>query len=320
VNAIEVISFGALNIDHIYGVQRILSDGEAVVADYSPAPGGSAANTIYGLAKLGVSAGFLGAVGDDEDGRMLLEDFRRAGVDIRHIRTKKAKTGQTLCFTDKRGRRAIYVLPGANSMLESDDIDLAYIGQARILHLSSFADEGQLTIQRGLVERVPPSLKVSFAPGSIYAAKGMEALAPIIRRAHVIFLNRREVEQLTGEDFQAGAQRCLNEGCQMVAVTLGQGIKKGTATATCYLVSKEGEHIIEAKKKVKRPKGDTIGAGDAFAAGFLFGLLRGKGVEECGYLGDVVARLSTAKVGARAGLPSLRQLRQRYEQLYKQTL
>jgi len=319
-NTIEVIGFGALNIDNIYGVARILSDGEAVVADYGQAPGGSAANTIYGLARLGVSAGFLGAVGDDEAGRILRKDLENVGIDTGHIRAKKAKTGQTLCFTDKRGRRAIYVLPGANSMLESDDIDLAYISHARILHLSSFADEGQLAIQKGLVERIPPSLKVSFAPGSIYAAKGIEVLAPIIKRAHVMFLNRREVEQLTGEDFQAGAQRCLNEGCQMVAVTLGQGVKKGTATATCYLVSNEGEYIIEAKKTVKRPKGDTIGAGDAFAAGFLFGLLRGKGVEECGYLGDAVARLSTTKVGARAGLPTLRQLRQKYGQLYKQTL
>jgi len=314
VNVVEVVGFGALNMDHIYRVERILSDGEAVVADYGPAPGGSAANTTYGLARLGVSAGFLGAVGDDEEGRMLLEDFNRAGVDSNHIRTKKAKTGETFCFTDRRGRRAIYVLPGANSMLESDDIDLAYISQARILHLSSFADEGQLTIQKELVQRIPPSVKVSLAPGSIYAAKGMETLAPIIRRAHVLFLNRGEVEQLTGEDFRAGAQRCLNEGCQMVAVTLGPGIKKGTITAICYLASNEGEYMIEAKKTGRRPKGDTIGAGDAFAAGFLFGLLRGKGVEECGYLGDLIARLSIAKFGARAGLPSLQELGQLYQE------
>ena len=313
-DAVEVIGFGAMNMDHIYRVERILSDGEAVVVDYGPAPGGSAANTIYGLARLGVSAGFIGAVGDDEEGRMLLEDFNRAGVDSNHIRTKKAKTGQTFCFTDRRGRRAIYVLPGANSMLESDDIDLAHISQARILHLSSFADERQLTIQKELVQRIPPSVKVSLAPGSIYAAKGMETLAPIIRRAHVLFLNRGEVEQLTGEDFRAGAQRCLNEGCQMVAVTLGPGIKKGTITATCYLASNEGEYKIEAKKTGRRPKGDTIGAGDAFAAGFLFGLLRGKGVEECGYLGDLIARLSIAKFGARAGLPSLQELGQLYQE------
>lgn len=315
-NTIDVIGFGALNMDHIYGVERILSDGETVVADYGPAPGGSSANTIYGLAKLGVSAGFIGAVGDDEGGRVLLKDFSSVGVDTSHIRTKKAKTGATLCFTDRRGRRAIYVLPGANSMLESDDIDLGYIGQARILHLSSFADEEQFAIQKGLVERIPPSVKVSFAPGSIYVAKGMEALAPMLRRNHILFLNRREVEELTGQDFRAGAQRCLDEGCQLVAVTLGRGIKMGTAIATCYLVGREGEFMVEAKRTEKGLTGDTIGAGDAFAAGFLFGLLRGKKHVECGYLGHLVAHLSTTKMGARAGLPRLSQLSQAYQKFY----
>ncbi|RLC69306.1 MAG: carbohydrate kinase family protein [Chloroflexi bacterium] len=319
-NAIEVVGFGALNMDRIYRVERILSDGEVVVTDYGPAPGGSAANTIYGLAKLGVSAGFLGVVGDDEEGRMLLDDFNSVGVDTSHIRTKKAKTGETFCFTDKRGRRAIYVLPGANSMLKSDDIDLGYVSQARILHLSSFADEEQFAIQKGLVDRLPPSVKVSFAPGSIYAAREVEALAPIIKRAHILFLNRREAEELADSDFQAGARRCLSEGCQVVAVTLGPGIKKGPATAICYLVTREAEFMIEAEKTGVRPKGDTIGAGDAFATGFLFGFLRGKGLEECGLLGHLVAHLSTAKVGARGGLPSLSQLRRSYRQLYGRAL
>ncbi|MBE0415306.1 MAG: carbohydrate kinase family protein [Dehalococcoidia bacterium] len=313
-SAIEVIGFGALNMDLIHNVKRILSDGEAVVTDYCLAPGGSAANTIYGLAKLGVKTGFLGVVGDDEEGRMLLEDFRSVGVNTKQIRTKKAKTGATFCLTDKGGRRAIYVLPGANSLLESDDIDLGYISQAKILHLSSFADEGQLRIQKGLIERIPLSIKVSFAPGSIYAAKGMDCLAPIIKRTNILFLNREEVEELTGEDFRPGAQRCLDAGCQMVAVTLGKGIRKGNTRATCYLVSSEGEYMIEAKKAKRKPGVDTIGAGDAFVTGFLYGFLRGMDTGECGNLGNMVATLSTTKIGARAGLPTLQELGQLYQQ------
>lgn len=82
---IEVVGLGALNIDYLYKVERILDDGEAVVDETKLSPGGSAANTIYGLAKLGVNTGFTGVVGDDAEGKMLLEDFQKAGVDISQI-------------------------------------------------------------------------------------------------------------------------------------------------------------------------------------------------------------------------------------------
>jgi ribokinase len=316
---IEVIGFGALNIDQIYNVERILSDGEAPVKDFNPSPGGSAANTIYGLAKLGVHTGFVGVVGDDEAGRMLLGDFKKVGVDVVQIRVKQVKSGAALCLTDKRGRRAIYVVPGANGLLEGDDIELDYIKHAQILHLSSFAGEGQLDIQKQLMDLIPPSVKVSFAPGSLYAARGLSELAPIIKSAHVLFLNRREMEQLTGEGFQQGARVCLGSGCQNVVVTLGEGMKGEAATIGCYLASGDREYMIEAKK-TSRASGDTVGAGDAFAAGFLFGLLQGKNIEECGYLGQLVAQFSIARHGARAGLPSLSQLGQRYTQLYGKPL
>jgi len=76
---IEVVGLGALNIDHMYRVERILDDGEAVVDEAKSLPGGSAANTIYGLAKLGVNTGYTGVVGGDEGGKILLQYFQEAG-------------------------------------------------------------------------------------------------------------------------------------------------------------------------------------------------------------------------------------------------
>ena len=313
-SAIEVIGIGAMNMDHIYRVERILADGETTVEDSRLLPGGSAANTVYALAKLGISTGFIGAVGDDKEGEMLVKDLESVGVDVSQVKVMTgAKTGLVQCFSDKRGRRALYVLPGANSLLASSDIDLAYTGQSKILHLSSFAGEEQLVIYETLVKNIPASLKISFAPGSIYVAMGINALEPIIKKSHIMFLNREEVEELTATDFQAGAQRLQNLGCQIVAVTLGAGIRKGNAVAVCYIASSEGEYMIEAKTTKKKPEGDTIGAGDAFAAGFLYGFLRSKDLSECGHLGDMLARLSTTKIGARAGLPSLHELSQFYQ-------
>src|SRR4030042_1069357 len=114
---IDIVGFGAMNIDRLYRVDELVVDGEQLVADFASFPGGSAANTIYGLAKLGVKTGFVGAVGNDESGKDLLNDFKAAAVDTSQIKFKKTATGSTICLSDKLGRRAIYVSPGANSLL-----------------------------------------------------------------------------------------------------------------------------------------------------------------------------------------------------------
>jgi len=74
-NHIEVVGLGALNIDHLHRVERILDDGETVVKETISSPGGSAANTLYGLARLGVSTGVAGVVGDDAEGKTLLDQY-----------------------------------------------------------------------------------------------------------------------------------------------------------------------------------------------------------------------------------------------------
>ena len=326
---IEITGLGALNIDHLYKVERILDDGETVVSEAKSSPGGSAANTIYGLAKLGVSAGFTGVVGDDAEGKILKQDFQKVGVDTSQIRVKpKAKTGSVVCLSDRLGRRSLYVTPGANNLLTMDDLDLTYINQARMLHLSSFADDKQFKILLELMDGLDLSTKLSFAPGALYARKGLKALAPILSKTHVLFINRDEIKQLTGEDIVKGAESCLEQGCSIIVVTLGKGISlelgKGTShrivTATCYIRDAETEHAIQPSNQDIVSQADTTGAGDAFATGFLYGLLKGKGLEECGRLGNIVARFSITKLGTRQGFPTLNQLAQRYQKLCNKQL
>ncbi len=321
---IEITGLGALNIDHLYKVERILDDGETVVSKAKSSPGGSAANTIYGLAKLGVNTGFTGVVGDDAEGKILIQDFQKAGVDTSQIRVKPgAKTGSVVCLSDRLGRRSLYVTPGANNLLTMDDLDLTYINQARMLHLSSFADDRQFKILLELMDGLDLSTKLSFAPGALYAKKGLKALAPILSKTHILFINRNEIKQLTGEDIRNGAKSCLKQGCSIIVVTLGKGISlelgKGTnhrtVTATCYIRDAKTEHAIQSSNQAVVSQADTTGAGDAFATGFLYGLLRGKGLEECGRLGDIVARFSITKLGTRQGFPTLNQLAQRYREL-----
>jgi len=324
-NGIEVIGLGALNMDCLYKVERILVDGEAVVEEAKSSPGGSAANTVYGLAKLGVNTGFAGVVGDDAEGRMLVQDFQKVGVDVSQIRVKPgAKTGSVLCLSDRLGRRSLYVMPGANSLLTRDDLDLTYINQARMLHLSSFADDRQLEISMELLKGLDSSVKVSFAPGALYTAKSIKRLSPILDRTYILFVNQNEIRQLTKEDVVSGADTCLSQGCRIVVVTLGRGMEleltKGISqkkvTASCYIRDSEAEYAAESISQNRATEVDTTGAGDAFATGFLYGLLKEKGLEECGRLGDIVAQFSISKMGSKQGLPTSAELAQRYQQLY----
>lgn len=320
---IEVIGLGALNMDYLYRVEHIIGDGETVVKEVKSSPGGSAANTIYGLAKLGVNTGFIGVVGDDADGKLLIQSFQKAGVDTPQIGVKAgAKTSSVLCLCDKLGRRSLYVVPGANNLLSMEDLDLTYINQARMLHLSSFTDDKQFQIVLELMDRL--STRLSFAPGSIYARKGLKALTPILNKTYVLFINHYEIQQMTGEDITTGAESCLKQGCSIIVVTLGKGmiLKSGKEinNAICYIRDADQEYIVKSDRRDKISEVDTTGAGDAFAAGFLYGLLNNKGLEECGLLGDIIARFSIGRMGARQGLPSLNQLAQRYHQLYAEQL
>jgi ribokinase len=317
---IEIIGLGALNIDNIYKVEQILEDGETVVKESASFPGGSAANTICGLAKLGVGTGFIGAVSDDAEGKLLLQDFQSTGVDTGQVKVKpKEKTGSALCLSDELGRRSIYILPGANNLLTVNDLNLDYVNQAKWLHISSFAGDTQFQVLLGLMDKLDTSVKVSFSPGALYAAKGLEALKPILARTAVLFINLSEMRQLTNDEITSGAELCLEQGCNVVVVTMGKGVVDQSVEVVCYIMSEENEYLVEAARPDTQSL-DTTGAGDAFAAGFLYGRLNGKKLEECGRLGNITAQFSIAKMGARQGLPTLDELAQRYQQLYNKRL
>lgn len=312
---LEVIGVGAMNIDHLYQVERVVTDGETSVHNHVVRlPGGSAANTIYGLAKLGIKAGFVGAVGDDAEGQILLGDFGMVGVDTSRIRVKRGvETGSVLCLTGKDSRRALYAAPGANNLLSCEDIALDYVNQAQLIHISSFIGDSQFELQKRLLTSLSPSVKVSFAPGALYIARGMSALEPLLSRAEFLFINLGEIEELTGERLEQGAGKCLERGCRVVVVTLGGGMLKDGKQYCCCIATKECDYWIESETVSTEEIVDTTGAGDAFAAGFLYGLLTGKALDECGYLGDIVAAFSIRQLGARRGLPSPAELAREYQ-------
>jgi ribokinase len=296
----DVVGFGALNVDMLFKVERLAcAEEESFIQDYTEACGGSAANTMVGLARLGFKVGFIGKVADDREGKLQLDNFRAEGVDTGGITVaSKGKSGSVMGFVDKKGARALYINSGVNDQIEPREIKYEYVSQTSFLHLSSFVGEKSLRAQKKLVGSVPDTVKISFDPGSVYAQKGFKAVEPMIRSSFVMMPNALELAALTGEtEVPQGAAALLEMGVQIVAVKLGD---KG-----CYLTNgKERKTIAPYKVQVV----DTTGAGDAFNAGFLYGLLHDKSLAECGRLGNFVAAQSVTKMGARDGLPYAKDL------------
>jgi len=288
----DVIGFGALNVDKIYRVHKIAREGEeSFILDFQEAPGGSAANTIVGLAKLGLKTGFIGKVADDHEGRLLLEDFKREGVNTDGVViAKQGRSGAVSAFVEKGGERALYVHPSVNDLLTFEEINLEYASRTEFLHLTSVS-ETPFQAQKRLIAELP-NVKVSLDPGEIYARKGLEKLKPFIKRSFVVMPSENEVKLLTGKRWKEGAKQLLREGTNIVAVKLGE---KG-----CYVTDGSQSHMVPPyKTKVV----DTTGAGDAFCAGFLYGIIKNKDLYDCGKLGNFVASCVVGVSGARAGLP-----------------
>jgi ribokinase len=288
---VEIIGIGALNIDKLYLVERIGAAGEEIGIDsVSEQPGGSAANTIAALARLGIKTGFIGRVGDDADGAYLRFEMAKEGVDTRGIEVARGRTGSAIVLVDPGGERSMYVHPGVNDALSLTPENLSYVKSAKCLHLSSFVGETVIDVQREILDR--SKAEISFAPGMLYVRRGLDTLSGIVSNARVVFLNRDEIGILTGSGYRKGAGELNDVGAEIVVVTLGGD--------GCYIRTSDAEVSIPG---FSARAVDTTGAGDAFCAGFLYGLLADEPLGVCGRLGNFVAAKCIGAVGAREGLP-----------------
>ena len=291
----EAIGFGALNVDKLYKVHSIAGrDDESFVIASEESSGGSAANTIVGLARLGVRTGFIGKVAEDPEGNRLLRDLRSEHVDTRGITTAKSgHSGIVMGFVDKSGERALYVVPGVNDTLIFDEIPLHYLNRIQLLHLTSYVAEGPYKSQKKLLQRLPGNITVSLDPGMLYAKKGLAYVRPLLHRTNIFLPNQVELKLLTGLEHESATRKLLAEGVQIVGVKLG---RKG-----CFITNGEETHTL---KPYESRVVDTTGAGDAWNAGFLYGILREKSLIECGKIANFVASRCITQMGARNGLPT----------------
>jgi ribokinase len=311
----DVIGLGALNVDRIYSVPRVVTDGAELIQGGTAAAGGSSANTVYGLAKLGLRCGFVGAVGD-EDADIILSSFAEVGVDTgRIVRKPGAPTATVFAFADPAGQRAMYVHPGANALFAQADVDAAYLADARLVVISSFAGDVPLAVQKAAVAALPDTAVLALSLDALWAQAGLEALAELMARSTIVFANAEELGELTGRPLPAAAEALLGLGCRTVVVTFGSGTEPppwmtikltgvSGAPMVCWIASAEGQQALAAHPTNESAVVDGTGAGDAFAAGFLWAHLAGGPLLRCASLGHVTAGFCLERMGCRVGLPT----------------
>jgi sugar/nucleoside kinase (ribokinase family) len=277
-----------------------LVDGERaadVYASMGPGievSGGSAANTAAGVASLGGTAAFVGKVADDELGRIFTHDLRATGV---AYSTEPALSGvgtaRCLILVTPDAERTMNTFLGVAADLGAGDVDEALVTSGRVAYLEGYlvgvgAAEAALERTVALARHAGTIVALTLSD-PLWVRLNREAFSALLPDVDVLLANEEEALELTGAGDLEAALATLVATCPVVAVTRGaQGVVATDGKETVAVAAEPVDLVV-----------DTTGAGDLFAAGFLFGLARNLPLETCARLGTLAAAEVISHVGAR---------------------
>lgn len=261
--------------------------------------GGSAANTLAGIASLGGKGAYIGKVRDDQLGEVFNHDIRAAGVDYRSRPvTSGSSTARCLIFVTPDAQRTMQTFLGVSVDLGPDDIDPEAIGQAAITYL-----EGYLFDKEEAKEAFVKAAEIAHAAGRKVALSLSDPFCVDRHRAaflhlveghiDILFANEAEITSLYEvEDFDAAVAKVRGH-CEIAALTRGAD---GSVIVTA-------DEFIEIAAEPVEKVVDTTGAGDLFAAGVLFGITQGYELAVCGKIGSIASAEIISHYGARPDSP-----------------
>jgi sugar/nucleoside kinase (ribokinase family) len=253
-------------------------------------PGGSSANTIIGLAELGMDTAFLGKIGNDKQGRFYKERYQAIGGDITRFKVnEKVPTGRCLSLITPDSERTMRTDLGAAATMVMEEITAMDFDDITHLHA-----EGYMLFNKDLMIHVlqlakKNSCTVSLDLSSFGVVNASMGILPDIlgKYVDIVFANEDEAKAFCGEDDPEKAVKAMAEYSQAVAVKLG---KKGSIIRCRRNTVRVNADVVDAV--------DTTGAGDLWQAGFLYGFLRGMPIELCGKFGSVLGSEVVKVVGA----------------------
>jgi len=287
-NILEKFSLPKGSMQLVDGEKSALIKSGTSIFKRNRVSGGSAANTIHGLAMLGINTGFIGSIGKDDTGDFFENDMKNAGVKT-FLTRRDSVTGTAIALISPGSERTFATHLGAAVELDSEDLYDEYFRDYNILYM-----EGYLILNKALVEKAcifakKNNMKIAMdlASYNVVDAKLTDFKDIIENYIDIVFANEEEAKSFTGlAPFEA--LNAISKLCEIVVIKVG-----GEGSLV-----KRGDEIIKIGT-IQVNCIDTTGAGDLYASGFLYGYAKGFPLDVCGQFGSVLAGHVIEIVGAR---------------------
>ncbi len=298
---IEVSSIGTLAVDYFGILEKIPElDQKTMALSYEVHPGGVAGNVITQVARLGVRTGWIGKIGNDQTGDILLEEFRKDGIDAAHAETITGKNSMfTWILIDKQGNRTITMFPNVLNEFTGDDVrnkHRDYIASSKVLMAEACVLPLEPVIAAMEIAReagVTVVFDLDVTPSNVELTNmgSMADLEQVLELTDVFIPCKAAAAELLGTDrIEENIEKLLRYDMRMVAVTLGD---RG-----CVVNERGNEptHVPGFAVDVV----DSTGAGDAFHGGFVYGLLQKWDLDHTARFANACGALCCRNVGARS--------------------
>ena len=261
-----------------------------LLSEISPkmATGGSASNTINGITRLGAAAGFVGKIGKDEVGEFFRNDMLNNGV-VPHLLYSETPSGQCTVLVSADGERTLCTFLGAACELDAKDLTPEMFVGFDIFHIEGYLVQNHELIRTAVKMAKEAGLQVSVDLASYNVVEeNLDFLNEIIRDyIDIVFANEEEARAFTGKEPEQALIH-IADHCDIAVVKIG---KEGSFI-------KSGSESVLVKPRLANCI-DTTGAGDLYAAGFLYGLANGYSLDICGKIGSLVSGNVVEVLGAK---------------------
>ena len=303
----DIISFGSSTIDVFVkmskGSYNIESNdnmcyhlGDKLpVEDLVISTGGGATNTSVAFSRLGLKAGIITAVGNDINGKLVLDELKRESVEFLGV-VKKGKTGYSVVLPGPTDR-TILVYSGVNNKLNFSDLKLRGV-ETKWLYISTLRNRGFKAIEMVSLYAKNKKWKIAMNMSQYLAKKGLKKLSSLLSRADVLIMNKSEAMTLAG---CSESKNNLREAIRRISICM-HGIIIITDGPNPIYLYESASSRLHVKKVRKARVIDATGAGDAFAAGFIYALSKGIAPVKALDYGCEEARATLKYVGAKEKL------------------
>jgi sugar/nucleoside kinase (ribokinase family) len=303
VDVIAIVDEAFIAEHHLAKGAMSLIDADRATQLYAAMPsgieasGGSAANTMAGVASFGSRAAYIGKVRDDQLGEVFRHDIRATGVSY-HVpfATEGPPTARCLIQVTPDAQRTLNTFLGVSSLLSPDDIDPALVASAKLVYCEGYLWDVEIAKQA-----IRKAMDVGHAAGAKTALTLSDSfcvdrhreewLELIDSRVDIVFANETEICSLYECDWETAADKIAGQVEIACLTRHSEGSVIVTANERVAIAPEPCEHLV-----------DTTGAGDLYASGFLHGLARGFDLATCGRLGSLAAAEIIGHVGARPAI------------------